>query len=206
VTNISEEQLIKRAQSGDAEAFCGLTRIYARRVHLMAMHYCRDAHDAEDLSQEVWLKAFKAIKTFRGESSFYTWLRRIMVNSFLNHHRGHKLRLVNPSYSEIENGLDALDIADRLTTSRGPDLEQTIDTKILVERIMDALQRLTPQQRLIFLLKHREGLTYNEIAEVIGCSTGTVKKSLFRALVKLRDGLGIEAELPGLQAYAAGEK
>jgi RNA polymerase sigma-70 factor (ECF subfamily) len=71
---------------------------------------------------------------------------------------------------------------------------------------MDALQRLTPQQRLIFLLKHREGLTYNEIAEVIGCSTGTVKKSLFRALVKLRDGLGIEAELPGLQAFAAGEK
>jgi RNA polymerase sigma-70 factor (ECF subfamily) len=71
---------------------------------------------------------------------------------------------------------------------------------------MGALQRLTPQQRLIFLLKHREGLTYTEIAEVIGCSTGTVKKSLFRALNKLREGLGIETETNSLQAFAAGDK
>jgi RNA polymerase sigma-70 factor (ECF subfamily) len=71
---------------------------------------------------------------------------------------------------------------------------------------MFALQELTPQQRLMFLLKHREGLTYVEIADAIGCSIGTVKKSIFRTLLKLRTGLGIEAEQPGMDARVAGEK
>ena len=79
--------LIRRAQAEDIDAFCLLAERYARRIHLLASHYCRNTQDAEDLSQEVWLKAYQAVRTFRFDSSFYTWLRRITINAFLNHRR-----------------------------------------------------------------------------------------------------------------------
>jgi RNA polymerase sigma factor (sigma-70 family) len=84
---IQEDKLIERAQEGDQEAFCLLARSYQRRIYALALHYTRDPHEAEDLSQEVWLKAYRAIGGFRGEAGFYTWLRRITVNTFLNHQR-----------------------------------------------------------------------------------------------------------------------
>src|SRR4029453_6308781 len=83
----SDDDLIKRAQANDIDAFCRLAERYARRIHLLASHYCRHAQDAEDLSQEVWLKAYQALGSFRFDSSFYTWLRRITINAFLNHRR-----------------------------------------------------------------------------------------------------------------------
>src|SRR6476661_246606 len=83
----SDIDLIKRAQAEDIDAFCLLAQRYARRIHLLASHYCRNAQDAEDLSQEVWMKAYQAVRTFRFDSSFYTWLRRITINAFLNHRR-----------------------------------------------------------------------------------------------------------------------
>src|SRR3989440_12233224 len=83
----SEEELIRQAQRADTDAFCALAERYERRIYSLAFHYCHDSEDAEDLSQEVWLKAYQAIRTFRGESSFYTWLRRITINCFLNHRR-----------------------------------------------------------------------------------------------------------------------
>src|SRR4026207_865591 len=83
----SDADLIKRAQAQDLDAFCALAERYARRIHLLASHYCQNTQDAEDLSQEVWLKAYQAVHTFRFDSSFYTWLRRITINAFLNHRR-----------------------------------------------------------------------------------------------------------------------
>lgn len=83
----SDTDLIRRAQANDLDAFCLLAERYARRIHLLALHYCRNAQDAEDLSQEVWLKAYQALASFRSDSSFYTWLRRITINAFLNHRR-----------------------------------------------------------------------------------------------------------------------
>ena len=83
----SEEELIRQAQRAESDAFCALAARYERRIHSLAFHYCRASEDAEDLSQEVWLRAYQAIGTFRGESSFYTWLRRITINCFLNHRR-----------------------------------------------------------------------------------------------------------------------
>ena len=205
MTSSDEEKLIQRAQGGDTEAFCQLAHTYGRRLHTLALHYCRDAHDAEDLSQEVWLKAFKALKTFRGESSFYTWLRRIAINTFLNHQRGPRLRLVHPSRDDNDAEIDPLELVEAYVGHSGFDIETSIDNKILVERIAAALQELTPQQRLIFLLKHSEGLTYAEVADTVGCSVGTVKKSLFRAIGKIRNCLGVESEAARLEVYAAGE-
>src|ERR687894_717390 len=89
---LSDDDLIKRAQAEDLDAFCRLAERYARRIHLLALHYCRNAQDAEDLSQEVWLKAYQALASFRSDSSFYTWLRRITINAFLNHQRSRSFR------------------------------------------------------------------------------------------------------------------
>jgi len=189
----SENQLILNAQAGDPEAFSSLAQRFERRVYTLALYYTREQADAEDLAQEVWLKAYRALHTFRGEASFYTWLRHIMVNTFLNHRRGEALRLRDHATAHELDAREATDgdlknSQDNLTYG----VEDEYDRRILVERVFQALGELTPQQRLIFLLKHREGMTYEEIAKTFDCSIGTIKKALFRAVAKLRQQLGVE--------------
>jgi RNA polymerase sigma-70 factor (ECF subfamily) len=191
----SENELIRRAQRGDLEAFCLLAREYERRIYALALQHCRHAEDAEDLSQEVWLRAFRSLAGFRFESSFYTWLRRIMVNTFLNHKRALVL-----TREEVKTTvrLDSLEeLLDEQTLARGLTSEHVEDgfqRRIMAGRVMDALGELTEQQRLVFLLKHREGMTCQEIANALGCTAGTVKKSLFRSIEKLRASLGLGAD------------
>ena len=201
-----EGHLIESARAGDREAFSVLARRFERRVYSLALFYTRNHGDAEDLSQEVWLKVYRHLQSFRGESSFYTWLRQITVNTFLNHRRAHlrhaggegqPLRLV-----EIET----VDYEDALRLSRGRDIEDDLHQKIMVERVGEALSELTPQQRLIFILKHNEGMTYEEISVALNCSTGTIKKSLFRAVQKLRQHLGLNTEPRNYLRCAAGGK
>ena len=180
----SETELIALARAGDREAFCRLAALHARRVHTLALRFCRDASDAEDLSQEVWLRAFRSLDTFRAESSFYTWLRRIAVKTFLNERRAARSRFEDSS-SRLEDG-------DAETTGRAPDTESALHERLLAARVRDALSELSPQQRLVFLLRHDEGMTCEEIARTLSCSTGTVKKSLARSLAKLRARLCTE--------------
>lgn len=191
--SLSENQLILSAQAGDAEAFSSLARRFERRIYTLALYYTREQADAEDLAQEVWMKAYRALHTFRGEASFYTWLRQITVNTFLNHRRGEQLRW-NDHTTPLEQDADVEteDDLSGLLKGRAHRVEEEYDKRILVERVFQALGELTPQQRLIFLLKHREGMTYEEIAKTFNCSTGTIKKALFRAVIKLRQQLGVE--------------
>lgn len=176
----SDTDLIRRAQADDIDAFCLLAQRYARRIHLLAFHYCRNAQDAEDLSQEVWLKAYQALRSFRSDSSFYTWLRRITINAFLNHRRA--------SFSRRRGQTTAvqlvqIDSEPLETHSVSP---ENIYNKLLFESVLEALAELTPSQRLAFLLRHYEGMSYDEIANAMNCSSGTVKKGVSRAIVKLR--------------------
>lgn len=202
----SENELIRRAQTGDPEAFSLLARNYERRIYSLALHYTRDAADAEDLSQDVWLKAYKAIHTFRGEASFYTWLRQIMINSFINYRRATRLRFWERKQTSAEESIEHLAFSEELSGATASlSLEDVTHNKILIEKVMQALGELSAQQRLMFLLKHREGMTYEEIARAFGCSTGTVKKSLFRAVAKLRTALGVETASTTYTACAAGE-
>jgi RNA polymerase sigma-70 factor (ECF subfamily) len=172
-----ENELIKLAQSGDRDAFCEVASLYARKLYILALYFTRNRHDAEDLSQEVWLRAYRALGSFKHESSFYTWLRQITINTFLNDRRQSRLAM--------ESELDEADIEHGF--------EEAIHNQILAEKVYEALGNLTPRQRLMLLLKHREGLTYEEIANAMGCSVGTVKKSLFRAVMKLREHLQANA-------------
>lgn len=189
--SLSENQLIQSAQAGDAEAFSSLAQRFERRIYTLALYYTREQADAEDLAQEVWMKAYRALDTFRGEASFYTWLRQITVNTFLNHRRKETLRW-NDHATPLEADVPTEGDLNGLLEGRAQRVEEEYDQRILVERVFQALGELTPQQRLIFLLKHREGMTYEEIAKTFNCSTGTIKKALFRAVTKLRQQLGVE--------------
>lgn len=189
----SETELIRLAQSGDSDAFCSLARRYERRIYSLALYYCRSTHDADDLSQEAWLKAYRNIQSFRGESSFYTWLRQITINTFLNSKR--QTRMLDKKIITTEaEGYELVRQLNGLDASRAITVEEGINNKLLAEKVMQALGELTPQQRLTFLLKYREEMTYDEIASALGCSAGTVKKALFRAVLKLRERLGINIE------------
>ncbi|HEX3279691.1 MAG TPA: sigma-70 family RNA polymerase sigma factor [Pyrinomonadaceae bacterium] len=181
----SEDELIRRAQAGESEAFCLLAQAYERRIYSLAFHYCHERQDAEDLSQEVWLKAYAALRTFRFESSFYTWLRKITINCFLNHRR-------RRSYAFSWN--EQLSDNYTLREADANSFEVSLQNRLVVEKVMRALATVTPQQRLVFLLKHQEGMTYEEIAHELGCSTGTVKKSVSRTIMKLREMLGTNNE------------
>lgn len=198
-----DTDLIKRAQAEDIDAFCRLAERYARRIHLLALHYCRNSQDAEDLSQEVWLKAYQALGSFRLESSFYTWLRRITINSFLNHRRSSFFRRRGQVTAVQLEQIDS-EASETFFESRSTSPEN-IYNKLLFENVVGALAELTPSQRLAFLLRHYEGMSYDEIADVMNCSTGTVKKGVSRAIGKLRARLSPEVEEPETLTSLANE-
>jgi RNA polymerase sigma-70 factor (ECF subfamily) len=194
----SEDELIRLAQTGDTDAFCLLAEAYERRVYSLAFHYCRERQDAEDLSQEVWLKAYAALPRFRYESTFYTWLRKITINCFLNHRRARSSHWRKETLDTAAIG------GHEIQSEAGASLlESTLQNRLVVEKVMQALADVTPQQRLIFLLKHQEGMTYAEISKELGCSLGTVKKSVSRTVAKLREKLGVEEEPANYMASAA---
>ncbi len=187
----NEEELIQRAQNGDREAFGVLLRSYQRRIYSLALHYTRNPMDAEDLSQEVWLKAYRSLSGFRGESGFYTWLRQITIRTLLNQQRTSFWLFGKKSSTRVS--LDDVELPQYI--------EANLHDRLLIEQVRQVLETLTPRERLIFLLKHQEGMTYEEIADSCGVSVGTIKKALFRTVTKLREQLGIKlsvktAELP----------
>jgi RNA polymerase sigma-70 factor (ECF subfamily) len=191
----TELELIQRAQAADAEAFAELAGRYERRIYSLALYYSHDAQDAEDLSQEAWLRAFRAIKTFKGESSFYTWIRKITINCFLNRERAPFARLRSLLHQANQDSPRAIP----------HNSEHSMHDRILFQNVMVALGQLTPRQRLIFVLKHQEGMTYEEIATLVGCSTGTAKKAVARSLAKVREHLHVAPVIEDRVPCAAGE-
>jgi RNA polymerase sigma-70 factor, ECF subfamily len=168
----TETELIARAKRGDRDAFCLLVSGHKRSMYVLALRFCSNHYDAEDLSQEVFLKAYRAIDRFRGDSSFHTWLRRIMVNTFLSHKR----RTVIPQSVDVTDGPGfAIAGSDR-----------TAFNNVMVQQVWQRLEGASARQRLMFVMKHQQGLTCEEIAAYFETSVGTVKKTLFRLVDKLR--------------------
>jgi RNA polymerase sigma-70 factor (ECF subfamily) len=191
----SEQELITRARTADVEALAELARRYERRIYSLALHYAQDTQDAEDLSQEAWLRAFRAMDTFRGESTFYTWIRKITINCFLNRERAPFARW-RSMFAQPDEKSPVL---------QNSSIEHSMHDRLLLKQVSGALRQLTPRQRLIFVLKHQEGMTYEEIASLLGCSTGTAKKAVARALEKLRAELHVTTETNDCVPCAAGE-
>ncbi len=175
MASADETQLIQKAQDGDVDAFCTLAGRHQRSTYLLALKYCGNHHDAEDLAQEVFMSAYRAIGSFRAASSFRTWLSRITFNAFLNHRRKNDpLSVSRRSEDDPESSLPAVGFRASGASARAT------ENSLLVGEVFRFLETVPPRQRLAFLLKHQEGQTCQEIAEVMGTSVGTVKKTLFR--------------------------
>jgi len=176
-----EAKLIARAQQGEAEAFCALAAHHNRSLYLLALKYSGNHHDAEDLLQDVMLNAYRAIHQFKGMSSFRTWLARIMVNSFLNQKRKSDPLATTKRQETIEDGMEPAFFSAMPKNS-----ERTVHNGLVMQQILKILGSVPERQRLMFLMKHQEGMTCEEIADTMGTSVGTVKKTLFRVVDRLR--------------------
>jgi RNA polymerase sigma-70 factor (ECF subfamily) len=182
-----ESELIARAQDGDVDAFCRLAASHQRNLYLLAFKYSGNHHDAEDLTQDAMLNAYRAIQQFKGMSSFRTWLSRIMVNSFLNQKRKSD-PLLSSDKQEPADG----DISIFMSASgpqRNP--EKSVHNGLVVQQIVELLKSVPERQRIMFLMKHQEGMTCEEIAGIMGTSVGTVKKTLFRVVDRLRQHFSV---------------
>ena len=170
-----DQQLVLRVQKGDKSAFDLLVRKYQHRIAKLVSRYVRDRAEIEDITQEAFIKAYRAIRGFRGESAFYTWLYRIAINTAKNWlvANGRRLPSSEPEEDESENG--SLLAADTATPER-----QLLAVEIgeTVERVLAALPE---DLRTALTLREIDGLSYEEIAEIMDCPIGTVRSRIFRA-------------------------
>ena len=184
-----ETERIGRAQRGDVEAFCELAANHQRSLYVLALKYSGNHHDAEDLTQDVMLNAYRAIHQFKGMSSFRTWLSRIMVNSFLNQKRKSDPLATSQRQDTTEEAFEANVFAS--TAPRHS--ERNVHNGLVMKQILELLGSVPERQRLMFLMKHQEGMTCEEIAGTMGTSVGTVKKTLFRVVDRLRQHFAMPA-------------
>lgn len=175
-----ERKLVERAQNGDQEAYRRLVEDNQRKVYGFALRYTNRHEDADEIAQETFIRAHRGLNTFRGRSSFRTWLYRIAVNCCHNHKRKEKRTAAD---EEIE------EIGASLTDRKNPSpLRRAMDTQTR-SMIDEALDKLSKQQRAVFVMKYLQHHSVAEISEALGCAQGTVKKQLFRAVGRMRENL-----------------
>lgn len=182
---MSEKDLILRAKNGDAMAFEQLVHRYDRQVFSMAAHYVSNAEDAKDIYQEVFLRVYRALPKFGFRSEFSTWLFRITTNVCLTH----RTRRKKHQYTSLGAGEGEDDDISHHAT-HVPKEEQQADQSVLRSELGESIDRalggLSPKERLVFTMRHFEGLKIREIAEMMNVVDGTVKKYLFTATQKVR--------------------
>ena len=184
-----ENDLIREAQAGSRAAFDALVRRYENQVLRLALHLMGSEHDAEDIYQEAFLKAYRYLGNFRFECSFYTWIYRIVTNLCLDQMRRKKTRREDAAVVLDQSGgeIDTLATVSDGRSYANPARE--LDRKMLGERIGQALDKLTPRERMVFELKHYQGLRLRTIGEMLNTTEETAKNTLFRATKKLRGQL-----------------
>ena len=171
-------ELVRRVQRGDKRAFELLVAKYQRRISRLLSRMIRDPSDIEDVTQEAFIKAYRALPNFRGDSAFYTWLYRIAINTAKNHFAAQGRRaptVVSNDIEDQEDGEDSIRLSDTAT----PDsLYQSKQVGLAVNRAID---QLPADLRTAIVLRELEGLSYDEIAEAMSCPVGTVRSRIFRA-------------------------
>jgi RNA polymerase sigma-70 factor (ECF subfamily) len=188
---LAEEQaLVRNAQAGDRLAFEELVRRYDREVLRLALNLVHRSEDARDIYQEAFLRVYRNLHRFRFECSFYTWLYRIVTNVALDHLRRRTSRREDqaPVPEEADGGTrDFFDRQPEVSAAANP--EKRLLGQELGEHIQTALERLSPRERVVFEMKHYQGMKLRAIGDMLGTSEETVKNSLFRATRKLRANL-----------------
>jgi RNA polymerase sigma-70 factor, ECF subfamily len=190
VRKTDEEVLVRQAQTGNRPAFEELVRRYDREVLRLALNLVRGPEDARDLYQEIFLRVYRNLARFRFECSFYTWIYRIATNVCLDHLRRKNTRREEQAPQPADSESTAPDFFDQQVEHRSAaNPERHVLGQELGRHIDAALDELSPRERMVFELKHYEGLRLRVIGEMLGTSEETVKNSLFRATRKLRASL-----------------
>ncbi len=172
-----DQELILRVQRGDKRAFDLLVLKYQQKVINLVSRYVRDSSEAQDVAQEAFIKAYRALPRFRGDSAFYTWLYRIAINTAKNHIVSQSRR---PPSSGVETEVaEQLDVGVRLQEHATP--ENFLLEEELAQTVRQAIDDLPDDLRMAITLRELEGLSYEEIANTMSCPVGTVRSRIFRA-------------------------
>lgn len=183
--------LVKRAQKGDLGAYEELVLRYQERIYSAIYHMTSNHEDANDLAQESFIKAFRALGTFKGDSSFFTWVYRIAINKTINFlkHRRKRLHLsLNDLDFNAEHDPDLISLISEKTPRRDMGLNE------LQEKLNEAMQKLSHIHRLVVTLHDVQGLSHEEISKILDCNTGTVRSRLFYARQQLQAHLSAYLE------------
>jgi len=186
---IDDTALVREAQRGNRAAFEELVRQYDQAVLRLAMHLTHSEHEAQDIYQDAFLKAYKNLGGFRFECSFYTWIYRIVSNLCMDHLRKKQVRKEDAPVATDAEG-EQYDVLEQVPDARaGANPERDLMRRELGKRIGNALEKLTPRERMVFELKHYHGLKLRTVGEVLNTTEETAKNTLFRATQKLRGAL-----------------
>jgi RNA polymerase sigma-70 factor (ECF subfamily) len=186
-----DQQLVERAQQGDKKAFELLVGKYQRKLARLLSRFIRDAAEVEDVTQEAFIKAYRALPTFRGDSAFYTWLYRIGINTAKNYLVAMGRRA--PTTTEIDSEeAEGFESGDQLRDLNTPENEMA--TRQIADTVNQTLGELPEELRTAITLREIEGMSYEDIANIMNCPIGTVRSRIFRAreaiAAKLRPMLG----------------
>jgi RNA polymerase sigma-70 factor (ECF subfamily) len=184
-----EATLIRAAQSGDSDAFEQLVRAYDQNVLRMALNLLHSQEDARDIYQEAFLRVYKNLPKFRFDCAFSTWLYRIVANLCLDQIRKRNVR--KEESAAVETGSGELDRFQFLREQRADvDPQRQLMSSEVNARVRDVLERLTPRERLVFEMRHFQGMRLRAIGEALGVTEEAAKNCLFRATQKMRSALG----------------
>ncbi|ALM83949.1 RNA polymerase sigma factor RpoE [Bordetella sp. N] len=190
-----DAELVARVQRGDKKAFDLLVMKYQRKIMRLLSRMIRDPSEIEDVAQEAFIKAYRALPQFRGDSAFYTWLYRIAINTARNWMASSGRRPSAPTALESEDG-ETFNEADNLSDISTP--ESMVATREIAETVNAAIDALPEELRTAIVLREIEGMSYEDIAQSMGCPIGTVRSRIFRAreavAARLRPMLGNAAD------------
>lgn len=184
MSNDIEKMLIKKAMKGDVDAFEKIVLFYEKKIYNIAFQMFKNEHDAYDASQEVFIKVYKSIDKFNFKASFSTWLHRIAVNTCIDEYRKKKRKVYN-TFSLDEPVESESNSIERQIEDKSMTPEEIIMQNETVDEMRVAIQQLKEDHRIIIILRDIKGYAYEEIANILDCSVGTVKSRLSRA----RNGL-----------------
>jgi len=184
----SDGELVRESRLGDKDAFRELVERYQRKILSVALGMVHNPEDALEIAQETFVKAFESLGGFKGESSFYTWLYRIVVNRAIDFRRRERRHPTVPLDDRSGHGTGE-GYEDTLKEDRPNDPYQQLHAREIGDRVTAAINELTPDHKAVILLREVEGLSYEEISRVMQCSKGTVMSRLHYARKKLQKRL-----------------
>jgi RNA polymerase sigma-70 factor (ECF subfamily) len=181
---LDDRPLVMRAKAGDLSAYDELIQRHQQRIYGLCYNLTSNHEDANDLAQDAFIKGWKALGSFKGDSSFYTWIYRVAYNSCLNHLKTRRNRTPHLSLNDLDSQVEHDPDLVALISNRTP--RRDVDLSELQKRLNESLLKLSEEHRTVVVLHDVQGLQHDEIAKIVGCNPGTVRSRLFYARQQLQ--------------------